>query len=219
MNGMESSGFAYGLWSIVIFNSILFIGFLVSFAKPQTKVEWRTFGAFSAFLVALFVEMYGFPLTIYLLSGWLGSQYPVANPFSHENGHLLSVFLGLGTGHFSFIHIVSNILIIAGALIISSGWRSVHAGQGGLVTDGLYRYVRHPQYSGFIVVIIGFLIQWPTLVTLAMAPILIYRYVRLSKKEENWMLERHGEEYRKYMDAHPRFIPRLKEVLHAQQQT
>src|SRR5690606_16521397 len=121
----------------------------------------------------LFVEMYGFPLTIYVLSSWLGSNYPVLNPFAHENGHLWGVFFGTSTGHFAWPHILSNILIITGALVISSGWKSVHQAKGAIAQDGLYRYVRHPQYSGFILVIIGFLIQWPTILTLLMAPVLI----------------------------------------------
>lgn len=213
MHEMGIENYAYGLWSLVLFNSILFVGFLYSFAKPNTKVEWRSFGLFSGFLVALFVEMYGFPLTIYFLTSWLGSKYPVMNPFSHENGHLWGVFFHTGTGHFSWPHILSNILIVVGALIISSGWRSVHQAQGKIATDGLYRYVSHPQYTGFILVILGFLVQWPTIITIAMAPILIIRYVFLAKKEEKDMLSQFPVEYASYLKNRPRFFPTIAQLI------
>jgi hypothetical protein len=85
---------AYGLWPLVVINALVFIIFAFSFTHPRTARDWRSFGAFSAFLVALFTEMYGFPLTIYLLSGWLGSAFPGINLLSHNTGHLWETLLG-----------------------------------------------------------------------------------------------------------------------------
>ncbi len=210
MNMAHPTGYAYGLWPLVLINIGLFVGFLLSFAKPGSKIEWRNFGVFSAFLVALFVEMYGFPLSIYLLTSWLGGKYPVADPFSHANGHLLGVFFGIRSDHGTLLHLLSNFFIFGGALLISFGWSAIHRGKGTLVTKGLYRYVRHPQYVGFIGVIVGFLIQWPTLVTLIMAPILIIRYARLAHREEIKALEEYNEAYRRYMERVPAWIPRFR---------
>lgn len=208
-----TSDYAYGMWGIVIFQTALFIWFLFSFAKPESKTDWRSLGLFSGFLVALFVEMYGFPLTIYLLLSWLGSRYPVPHPFSHENGHLLGIFFGIGKGHGSLLHILSNVLIFGGILVVAAGWKRIHEAKGGLVTEGPYAYVRHPQYSGFILVILGFLVQWPTFITLFMAPILIVRYVLLARKEERTMVKEFGESYLRYAETTPRFVPSLKEFL------
>lgn len=205
----QTAGYAYGLWPLVIINIGLFVGFMLSFAKPNSKIEWRSFGVFTAFIVALFIEMYGFPLTIYFLTSWLGSKYPVSDPFSHTNGHLLGVFFGIRSDHGTFFHILSNLLIFGGAIIISSGWSAIHRGKGEMVTSGVYSYLRHPQYVGFIAVIIGFLVQWPTLVTIVMAPILVFRYVRLAYKEENKALDEFGDAYRAYMKQVPAWIPKF----------
>lgn len=208
---MESHvSYAYGLWPLVLINIALFVGFLLSFAKPGTKVEWRSLGLFSSFIVALFVEMYGFPLTIYFLVSWLGDKYPVANPFSHESGHLLGIFFGIRSDHGTFLHLLSNVLIFGGAILIAKGWSAIHQAVGKPVTlSGPYKYVRHPQYVGFIAIIVGFLIQWPTIITLLMAPILIARYILLASKEEKFMFEKYPEEYGRYMKAVPAWIPRL----------
>lgn len=209
---MTESAPAYGLWFLVIVNSAIFIMFAFSFFKPTTARDWRSFGAFSAFLIALFTEMYGFPLTIYLLSGWLQTRYPQLDLLSHDAGHLLSTLLGFkGNPHFNVLHILSNVLIVAGFVLISAAWRVLHEAQRGhaLATTGAYAWVRHPQYAGFIVIMLGFLLQWPTILTVAMFPILVVMYVRLAHAEEREALATFGEDYRRYAERVPGFIPRF----------
>lgn len=203
---------AYGLWMLVVINSALFILFAFSFSKPQTKRDWRSLGAFSAFVLALFTEMYGFPLTIYLLSGWLGNRYPALDPFSHEAGHLWSTLLGLkGDPHFNPMHIASNLFILGGFILVAKAWHVLHAAQskGELATTGPYAVVRHPQYVGFVAVLLGFLLQWPTLLTLLMFPILVAMYLRLAKVEEAETLRHFPVRYADYAAHVPAFIPHI----------
>lgn len=207
---------AYGLWFLVIVNSAIFILFAFSFFKPKTARDWRSFGAFSAFLVALFTEMYGFPLTIYLLSGWLQSIYPGVDWFSHDAGHLPEMLFGWKTNpHLGPFHLLSFIVIGAGFVLISAAWRVLFGAQraGRLATTGPYANVRHPQYVGFMLIMLGFLFQWPTLLTLAMFPVLVWMYVRLARAEERDALEAFGSEYEKYRLRVPGFIPRSQMVL------
>ncbi|MDF0521265.1 isoprenylcysteine carboxylmethyltransferase family protein [Bradyrhizobium yuanmingense] len=209
---MQDAAPAYGLWSLVIVNSAVFILFAYSFFKPQTSRDWRSFGAFSAFLVALFVEMYGFPLTIYFLSGWLQSHYPNVDWFSHDAGHLLEMMFGLKTNpHAGPFHVLSFIFIGAGFLLIAAAWRVLYDAQQtrSLATSGPYSYVRHPQYVGFVLVMFGFLLQWPTILTLAMFPVLTAMYVKLAKDEERDARAAFGEAYAKYAAQVPAFIPHL----------
>ena len=203
---------AYGHWLLVIINSAVFIIFAFSFTKPKTPRDWRSFGGFSAFIVALFAEMYGFPLTIYLLSGWLQSRYPNVNWFSHDAGHLLEELLGWRVNpHFGPFHLASFALISGGFILLSSAWRVLYAAQRKhcLATTGVYARIRHPQYDAFILIMFGFLLQWPTILTLLMFPVLVWMYVRLARSEERDALAEFGDEYSRYAQQTPAFFPRI----------
>lgn len=210
---MSDQSSAYGLWSLVIINSLVFIIFAFSFAKPQSKRDWRSFGAFSGFIVALFVEMYGFPLTIYLLSGWLQSRYPGTDVFSHDAGHLWHTLLGMkGNPHFDLPHMLSIAFIGGGFILLSSAWGVLYRAQRThqLAITGPYAKVRHPQYDAFVLIMFGFLLQWPTLLTLLMFPVLVWMYVRLARQEERDALTQFGDEYRRYIEQTPAFFPRME---------
>jgi len=203
---------AYGLWVLVVLNSAIFIMFAYSFFKPATARDWRTFGAFSAFIVALFVEMYGFPLTIYLLSGWLQSKYPGLDLLSHNSGHLWSTLLGeKGDPHFGVLHIASYVFLAFGFILLSNAWQVLYHAQRSktLATTGPYARIRHPQYVAFVLILLGFLLQWPTLLTLLMFPVLLVMYGRLALAEEADMRTLFGQAYERYASVTPRFIPRL----------
>ncbi len=213
---MDTAAPSYGLWGLVILNSAVFILFAFSFFKPSTRRDWTSFGAFSAFLIALFVEMYGFPLTIYVLSGWLQTRYPGIDWFSHDAGHLTEMIFGWRANpHFGPFHLLSFVLIGAGFLLISAAWHVLFAAQkaGRLATSGPYSYVRHPQYVGFVLVLLGFLIQWPTILTLVMFPVLVVMYVRLARREEREVGAEFGETYDRYATQVPAFIPQWSRIM------
>jgi len=204
---------AYGLWSLVIINSLIFIVFAFSFAKPKSPRDWRSFGAFSAFIVALFIEMYGFPLTIYLLSGWIQSRFPRPSLTSHDAGHLWWTLLGMkGDPHSNPLHLLSNIFILGGLILLAAAWQVLYRAQRShtLAVTGPYAVIRHPQYVAFIVIMLGFLLQWPTILTLAMFPILVVMYARLARHEEREAVAEFGEQYIAYAARTPGFFPRLR---------
>ena len=207
----EASG--YGLWTLVVLNSALFLMFAFSFFKPNTARDWRTFGAFAAFIVALFVEMYGFPLSIYLLSGWLQTRYPNLDLLSHNTGHLWSTLLGeKGDPHFGALHIASYVLLGFGFYLLSRAWKVLYDAQRrkALAEAGPYARIRHPQYVAFVLILLGFLLQWPTLLTLAMFPVLLVMYARLAVTEEAEMRRQFGADFEAYAARTPRFFPRLR---------
>ncbi len=201
---------AYGLWALVFFNSAIFLIFAFSFFKPQTARDWRSFGAFAAFIIALFVEMYGFPLSIYLMSGWLQTKYPNLDLLSHNAGHLWSTLLGeKGDPHFGPLHIASYVFLGFGFYLLANAWRVLYDAQrrNVLATSGPYARIRHPQYVAFVLILLGFLLQWPTLLTLVMFPILLVMYGRLAVNEEAEMRKRFGAAFDAYAARTPRFLP------------
>jgi protein-S-isoprenylcysteine O-methyltransferase Ste14 len=211
-----STDYGYNLWWLVVFNSALFIVFAASFVRPRTRLDWRALGAFSAFVVALFTEMYGFPLTIYLLSGWLGSTVPGLDLLTHNSGHLWEDLMGWqGDPHLNPLHLLSNVLIAAGFIVLYRAWQVLYAAQREhrLATTGPYARVRHPQYAGFILIMVGFLLQWPTLLTLLMFPILVIVYWRLAQREEKAMVAEFGAEYSAYARGLPAFVPHFRRAV------
>jgi protein-S-isoprenylcysteine O-methyltransferase Ste14 len=196
----------------VILNSAVFIIFAFSFFKPQSKRDWRSFSAFSAFIVALFVEMYGFPLTIFVLSGWLQTRAHGLDLMSHDAGHLWQTIFGLkGDPHSNWLHILSNVPLIGGFWMLAAAWPPLYRAQKArrLATEGIYARMRHPQYVGFILIMLGFFIQWPTLLTLVMFPVLVVMYIRLAISEEHEAEREFGQVWRDYAAHTPRFVPRF----------
>ena len=203
----------YGLWALAAINAAFFIFFAWSFYKPTNARDWRSLGLFSAFVVALFAEMYGFPLTLFLLSGWLSSTFPQVNWLTHDAGHVFEMMFGWrGNPHFGPFHIASFVFIGGGFWLLSAAWPVLYRAQreGRVAREGPYARIRHPQYVGFFLIMTGFLLQWPTLLTLAMYPVLVWVYSRLSISEERDSVERFGEDYGHYMAQVPRFMPRRR---------
>ena len=206
---MGGDDFGDGLWILVAINSVIFITFAASFFRPRTTRDWRVMGAYSAFIVALFTEMYGFPLTIYVLSGWLGDRFPGLVP-THAGGHLLNDLIGWqGDPHLSPFHLASYLVMGAGFVVLAKAWPILWRAQRErrLATTGPYGLIRHPQYVGFLLIMAGFLLQWPTLLTLLMFPILTLAYTRLATSEEREVRAEFGVAYEEYAARTPRFLP------------
>ncbi len=159
--------------------------------------------------------MYGFPLTIYLLSGWLVSRFPEVDWFSHNSSHLLQTLLGWqGNAHFGPLHAISTIFVLGGLALLAVSWKVLFRAQRNyqIARTGPYARIRHPQYGALIIIMIGFLLQWPTIPTLLMFPILVLLYLRLARREEMEALARFGELYAQYAENIPRFVPRIRWV-------
>jgi protein-S-isoprenylcysteine O-methyltransferase Ste14 len=186
-----------GRYGLIAINFLIFACFLalLPYRIPSRQSQWRSKGVLVGFFIALFTEMFGLPLVIYIFLPFF--DYPFILPSSRE-------ILG------SFGMIAGSWITLAGILLVVFGWRKIHKAKG-LVKDGVYRYMRHPQYVGLFLIIFGWLLHWPTLLTLILFPILIILYCWLSIKEEKELEETFGIEYTNYKGRTPRFFPLLIE--------
>jgi len=216
MNPTTSGPSAYGLWPLVAVNVLIFVGFAFTYTRPRSRRDWQSLGAFAAFVVALFTEMYGFPLTIYIASGWLVDRFPQINVFAHSSGHLWQTLAGWsGDPHLSALHWLGDGLIVGGVILLSASWKRLYEArrQGLLATTGPYARIRHPQYVAFVLIMVGFLLEWPTLPTLILLPLLTLRYVRLARQEEREAQAEFGLAYSTYAAHTPAFMPRVRRLL------
>ena len=180
-----------GRWELVAGSIAVFLAF-VALIPVRLRRDWRTHGIYGAFVVSLFAEMFGFPLTAYLLSAALGLKF-------FEQQFMLYMYqIGMPLG---------SLITFFGVLLIILGWREVYRSADQLATGGIYGYLRHPQYLGIIFVAAGWLVHWPTIPGLMMWPILVVLYYRLSLQEEKRLAEKFGHEFWAYAERTPRFLP------------
>ena len=186
--------------------AVLFIALaswgLYQFLAPAGWREWAGAGVIQAFIIALFAEMYGFPLTVYVLAGQLDL------PLTHLTGHVWPALLDLGPRISAAITLGAYGVMLLGALLIVKGWVRIYASDGALVQDGVYGLMRHPQYAGIMLIVAAQLIDWPTFATLVLSPLIFWLYIRLAKREERVQLTRYGVAYERYRQRVPMFVPR-----------
>jgi protein-S-isoprenylcysteine O-methyltransferase Ste14 len=186
-----------GQAGVIVINIGVFASFLalLPYRLSPKESRWKLKGAFLGFLIALFTEMFGLPLVIFIFSPFF--NYPFVLLLSRK-------ILG------SFGMIAGTWITLAGIVLVVLGWRKIHKAEG-LVTDGLYKYMRHPQYTGLFLIMLGWILHFPTLLTLIIFPVLAIAYYWLARKEERELEKVFADEYGKYKAQTPAFFPRLRE--------
>lgn len=195
-----------GTWGLAAVVIVIVSWLLYRYLAPATWKEWSRAGVLQAFIIAFYAEMYGFPLTIYVLARYFGLDFAWA-----EGGNLWVQLLGTPNAHIVAM-VLGYALVFYGATLITDGWRRIHRArqQGTLATGGAYARIRHPQYTGLFLILFGEgIVHWPTIVSVAAFPIIVTAYALLARKEERAVLERFGDEYREYRRRVPMFIPRF----------
>lgn len=188
---------SYGDWTFVLVSVSLFGCFLIFFLMPRKQRDWLSLSVGTAFLIAFFTEMYGIPFTFYLLASVFVFETLGSNPILE--------FCGLGY-HMHVFWWIGTALILGGIILIFFGWMKIYHASGSLITHGVYKYSRHPQYLGIILMSVGFLVCWPTLLTLAMWPVLVLEYYKLARLEEREMIQKFGKLYENYKCEVPMFL-------------
>jgi methanethiol S-methyltransferase len=197
-----------GTWGLAVIMMVLASWILYRYLAPRSWREWAGVGLVQAFLIALYAEMYGFPLTIYLLARFFGLDR------ADLNASLWSTLLGVGELGMLVSMLLGYALLFAGLGIFVQGWRELYRAhrENRLAADGLYGLVRHPQYTGLFIGLFGEgVVHWPTLFSVAMFPSIVFAYFLLARREEKQMVERFGERYRAYRQRVPMFFPRMRQ--------
>ena len=188
---------------------IVFVSWAVyHFIAPRNWREWAGAGLLQAFVIALYGEMYGFPLTIYVLTTFL----PIKIPMVHDSGHLWATLLGYGRGGDIIEMLIGSLFIVTGLVLIVRGWVRVYFAAEEMAYDGIYRFMRHPQYTGIFLAVFGQLVHWPTIPTLLLSPFIVMLYVGLARREERRMIEKFGHDYLAYQKNVGMFFPHLHDI-------
>lgn len=196
----------FGVWGLAAIMIVIASWVFYRYLAPKTWREWASAGLVQAFIIALYAEMYGFPLTVYLTIRFFGLDGADLDaslwswlPGVGELGMLISMLLGYT-------------LLFVGIGIFAQGWRELYRAQreGRLATRGLYALVRHPQYAGLFIGLFGEgVVHWPTIFSVALFPVIVLVYWLLARTEEERVLKEFGDEYRAYRRRVPMFIPKL----------